>query len=127
MADNENRTGERYYTTVRSLGTGTTSTAALMVWRLVTEYMLEHRQPMSGAQVAEATGMTLAEVDELFTGEYYQKYYGFRRFESLKEWRAWAEEHDVLYVPGKHDAPVEEEQAETEGDAEGNADGAPEA
>lgn len=92
-----------YYTTSYALGTGTTSTMALQIWRALSDTLTRFGRPMSQAELIAATGVEAERLDVIFSQDYYQKHYGFRRFESLEAWTAWAQESGVLYVPGKHD------------------------
>ncbi|MBP2018581.1 hypothetical protein J2Z79_001996 [Symbiobacterium terraclitae] len=104
--------GEAYYSTARTLGTGTTSTVTLQIWRLLDDFLVQHGRAMSATELSEATGLTVEQIDQIFAQEYYQKHYGFRRFNSLEEWRAWALETGVLYNPELHKPdPVPEEEA----------------
>lgn len=109
---------EAYFSTSRSLGTGTTSTITMQIWRLVTETLIESGRPMTGAEIAQATGITPEQVGDIFAQDYYQKYYGFRRFESLEEWRTWALAEGVLFNPELHGTVDEEETDEPEGSDE---------
>jgi len=118
------RGAEAYYSTARTLGTGTTSTVTMHIWRLLDDFLVQHGRAMSATELSEATGLTVEQIDQIFAQEYYQKYYGFRRFNSLEEWRSWALENGVLYNPELHKPdPVADEAAPAEeggtaGDAE---------
>lgn len=105
---------EAYYSTSRTLGTGTTSTITLQLWQLLNEHLLNHQSAMSGSALAEATGLTLQEIDGMFAQEYYQKHYGLRRFDSFQAWQDWALENGILYNPEIHDLPAEDETTEAE-------------
>jgi len=98
------RGAEAYYSTARTLGTGTTSTVTMQIWRLLDDFLVRHGRAMSATELSEATGLTVEQIDQIFAQEYYQKYYGFRRFNSLEEWRTWALETGVLYNPELHHA-----------------------
>lgn len=115
MADTaaEARVAEAYYSTSRALGTGTTSTVTMQIWRLLSETLEEHRRPMRASEVAEASGLSLEQIDDIFSQAYYQKHYGFRRFDSYEAWETWAMAEGVLYNPELHDVVPEEE---TEGE-----------
>lgn len=100
---------QAYYTTANALGTGTTSTQAMMVWRALNDHLLHNLAPMTGAELAAVTVLPMEMIAGMFNQEYYLRAYGFRRFETLDAWRAWAEDYGLLYVPGKHDVLVEDE------------------
>lgn len=92
-----------YYTTSYIFNTSTTSTAALMVWQALSN-QLEHKHlPMSAEEIMEASGLTLEYIDNLFDQSYYQKHYGFRRFDTLEQFHEWAMAEGVLYNPELHD------------------------
>lgn len=124
MADTtaEAPVAEAFYSTSRALGTGTTSTVTMQIWRLLSVTLEEQKKPMSASELAEATGLELAQIDDIFSQAYYQKHYGFRRFDSYAAWESWAMAEGVLYNPELHDvqpeeeteeeAPVEEEETE---------------
>lgn len=106
------RGAEAYYSTARTLGTGTTSTVTLQIWRLLDDFLVQHGRAMSATELSEATGLTVEQIDQIFAQEYYQKHYGFRRFNSLEEWRAWALESGVLFNPELHQSdPGQDEEA----------------
>jgi hypothetical protein len=86
----------------------------MQVWRLVTEALTESGRPLTGAEIAQATGITPEQVDDMFAQDYYQKFYGFRRFDSLQEWREWALAEGILFNPELHSTVDEEEDAEPE-------------
>lgn len=97
-----------YYTSSYIFNNSTTSTAALMIWRAISSTM-EHKQaPMTGDEVVEATGLSIEYIDSLFIQSYYQRFYGFRRFETLEEFQTWAMSTGVLYNPELHDRKPEE-------------------
>lgn len=108
-----------YYATSHTFGIGTTSTLGLMIWRALSHHLSEHQQPMTGEKLAEATGAPIENIDNYFRQSYYQRHYGFRRFDSLEEWRTWAMENGVLYNPVLHDRP---EEPEDEGDEDAAED-----
>lgn len=99
-----------YYTTSYALGTGTTNTIALELWRALNEHLLAHQLPMSGEDLSQATGLSLQKIEGMFKQKYYERSYGFRRFETIDEWRAWAEETDLLFIPGVHDVQTFDEE-----------------
>lgn len=101
---------EAYYSTARTLGTGTTSTITLKIWKLLDDYLVKYGRAMSASELSAATGLTVEQIDQIFAQEYYQKYYGFRRFNSLEEWRQWALETGVLYNPELHKPDPEPDQ-----------------
>lgn len=107
-----------YYTTSYIFNTSTTSTAALMVWQALSHSLEFKHLPMTGEELAAVSGITEEAVDRLFQQNYYQKYYGFRRFETLEEFQAWAMETGVFYNPALHDAKPEEEPEDEELDEE---------
>ncbi len=123
MADTEakNLGSEPYYATARVLGTGTTSSPTMKIWRVMDEYLTKYGRAVSASELSRETGLSIEEIDEIFAQEYYQKHYGFRRFNSLEEWRAWALETGVLYNPELHRPDPGEGQAEGENRAEGAA------
>jgi hypothetical protein len=94
---------QAYFTTSYAFNTSTTSTAYLMIWRALSERLEQHQLPMTGAELSKATGLTLEQIESPFSQVYYRRYYGFRRFDTLEDWRAWAEGEGVLYVPALHD------------------------
>lgn len=102
-AANRPPSGQAYYTTSYSPRTGTTSTVALRVWKALSDHLSTFGLPYPGGELSEATGVSLQTIEEMFSQEYYQRSYGFRRFTSVEEWRAWAEGEGVLYVPALHD------------------------
>lgn len=107
-----------YYTTSYIFNTSTTSTAALEIWRAISQ-TLEHKQaPMSGEELVAATGLSIEYIDNLFIQSYYQRYYGFRRFDSLEEFQSWAMSSGVLYNPELHDRKPEEVAEDEEDDEE---------
>lgn len=97
-----------FYVTTRVLSTGTTSTPTMLIWKLLTEHLTQTGKAMSQAELAEKTHLTPEEIESIFRQEYYQKHYGFRRFESEEEFERWAKEEGVLYDPERH-APAPEE------------------
>lgn len=107
-----------YYTTSYSFNNSTTSTITLMVWQQLSLHMEKYQLPMTAEELGKATGLTQEQLDRMFGQEYYQKYYGFRRFDSLETWREWAESTGVLYVPALHDPKPEEAPAFDEADDE---------
>lgn len=109
MAEAVGAVKQAYYTTSYTLGTGTTNTLTLHIWRGLSTHLANHHLPMTTEEIMALSGLTQEQVDHLFTQTYYQKHYGFRRFDTLEEWRAWAEEEGVLYVPAKHDPKPEPE------------------
>lgn len=113
MADTAPKTqgNEAYYATARTLGTGTTSSAVMMIWRVMDDYLVKHGRAVSASELSQETGLTVEQIDEIFAQEYYQKHYGFRRFDSLEAWRAWALETGVLYNPELHRPDPEEVEA----------------
>jgi hypothetical protein len=94
--------GQVYYTTSYAFGTGTTSTAALTVWRAISNKLQHEHRPMTGEELVAATALTLPYIDRLFVQTYYQKHYGFRKFDTLEAWRTWAEDEGVIFVASKH-------------------------
>lgn len=120
MADTAAKTGaaEAFYTTARSLGTGTTSTVTMQVWRLLSDHLENAQAPMSGSELSQATGLTIEQIDHMFSQTYYQKHYGFRRFDSLEAWQQWAMAEGVLFNPELHAVePKEDEVLEDEDEA----------
>jgi len=116
-------TAEAYFSTTYVLGTGSTSTPVLRVWRTLNRFLVDHRLPMTGQQLADATGLSLEEIEQMFNQVYYQRSYGFRRYDSLAEWEQFAAETGLLYIPELHDPkPEAEGQA-----ADAAAESAPEA
>ncbi|MBY6277092.1 hypothetical protein [Symbiobacterium thermophilum] len=110
MADTEPKAqgNEAYYATARTLGTGTTSSPTMKIWRVMDDYLARFGRAVSASELAQETGLTVEQIDDIFAQEYYQKHYGFRRFDSLEEWRAWAMETGVLYNPELHRPDPEE-------------------
>jgi hypothetical protein len=106
-----------YYSTSYAIGSGTTSTLALVIWRALSHHLQEYQKPMTAEQLAVETGLSSEQIDALFGQTYYQRHYGYRRFNSLEEWQTWAMETGVLYNPAIHDLP-EEEPIEAEDDEE---------
>lgn len=98
------------YTTARALGTGTTSTVTMHLWRLLSDHLQETQAPMSAEELSEATGLTVEQIEHIFAQVYYQKHYGFRRFDSYEAWKEWAMSSGVLYNPELHDPKPEEEE-----------------
>ncbi|MFZ5828062.1 MAG: hypothetical protein ACOY94_27470 [Bacillota bacterium] len=111
MADTaaETRVAEAVYTTARALGTGTTSTVTMEIWRLLSEHLQASAEPMSGSELSKATGLSVEQIDNIFSQTYYQKHYGFRRFDSYEAWKEWAMSGGTLYNPELHDPQPEEE------------------
>jgi hypothetical protein len=99
---------ENYYSTSRVLRTGTTSTLALLIWKLLSDKLELQNEPVSGAEMATKIGHPIEQLDLLFDSTYYQKHYGFVRFNSPAEWQVWAKGTGVLYNPELHDPKVEE-------------------
>jgi hypothetical protein len=117
MAEAQVAAAQAYFTTSYAFNNSTTSTAALMVWRALSLH-LEHKfLPMTGDELAADTGLTLDQIENYFGQSYYQKHYGFRRFNTLEEWRTWAENEGIVYVPAKHDPKPEMVAADLGGDA----------
>jgi hypothetical protein len=116
-----NTAAQAYYATSYAFNNSTTSTITLIVWQQLSLHLENFQLPMSAEELGKATGLTQEQLDRMFGQEYYQKYYGFRRFNSLEAWREWAESTGVLYVPALHDPqPAEHAAAEPEDDeAEG--------
>lgn len=100
------------YTTARALGTGTTSTVTMHIWRLLSDHLQHTQTPMSGDELSQATGLSVEQIDNIFSQVYYQKHYGFRRFDSFQAWQDWAMAEGVLYNPELHDRAPEEEEAD---------------
>lgn len=111
-----------YYATSHTFGIGTTSTLGLMIWRALSHHLAEHQRPMSGEELVSVTGAEIAAIDRYFEQNYYQRHYGFRRFDSLEAWQEWALENGVLYNPALHDLPGEPEADEDEADEDEAAD-----
>lgn len=111
MADTaaETRVTGAVYTTARALGTGTTSTITMHLWRMLSDNLQETQQPMSGEGLSQAIGLSIEQIDNIFAQVYYQKHYGFRRFDSYEAWREWAMAGGVLYNPDLHDPKPEAE------------------
>lgn len=99
---------EKYYSTSRVLRTGTTSTLALMIWKVLSDALEIQNEPVPGTELAAKIGHPLEQLDVLFDSAYYQKHYGFARFGSREEWASWAKATGVLYNPELHDPKVEE-------------------
>jgi len=119
----EIRAGEAVYTTSRSLGTGTTSTISMQIWRMLNDHLLEYQKPMGASALSEASGLTIEQLEHIFAQSYYQKHYGFRRFDSLEAWQEWAMSTGVLYNPALHDVqPAAEESAGDEAPEEDDAE-----
>ncbi|HYF91809.1 MAG TPA: hypothetical protein VD969_06155 [Symbiobacteriaceae bacterium] len=111
-----------YYTTSYIFNNSTTSTAALMIWRELSNSM-EHRQAaMAIEELTAATGLTQEYIDSLFRQSYYQRYYGFRRFETPEEFREWAMSAGVLYNPDLHAPKVHEHPADDADDEDVDED-----
>lgn len=102
---------EKYYSTSRVLRTGTTSTLALMIWKMLSDALELQNEPVTGTDLAATIGQPLEQLDVLFDSAYYQRHYGFARFSSREEWASWAKSTGVLYNPDLHD-PQEEESEE---------------
>lgn len=102
-----------FYVTRRVLSTGTTTTPTMHVWKLLTDHLLNTGKPMSQAELVAKTHLSPEEIETIFRQEYYQKYYGFRRFETMEEYEQWVREEGVLYDPEKHAPAPEEGQAES--------------
>lgn len=100
-------TAQAYYTTSYIFNSSTTSTATLLVWQALSHKLEHHQLPMTGTELMADTGVTEAQLDSMFTQEYYKRHYGFRRFDTVELWRAWAEDTGALYVPAKHDPKPE--------------------
>ncbi len=113
---------QAYFTTSYAPGGGTTSTAALSIWRALSRHLIDHSLPLTGAELSEATGLSVEELERIFSQTYYKRWYGFRRFDTLEEWRSWAMSTGVLYNPELHDRQPEEEPAEDEDDEESDPD-----
>lgn len=92
-----------YYTTSYTFASATTSTAALQVWRSLSNHLARYHQPMSGEQLTRETGVPMAQISSIFSQAYYQRHYGFRRFDSVAQWERWAREHGLVYIPELHD------------------------
>lgn len=107
-AEGHTPAAQAYYSTSYSFGNGTTSTVGLVIWRALSEHLEQHGLPLTGEELAGIAGITPDEIDQIFGQQYYQKFYGFRRFDTLEAWRAWATEVGVLYNPALHDRPEEE-------------------
>lgn len=105
-------TEEAYFTTSYVFNNGTTSTITLMVWKAMSEYLETKHLPMTGAQLMEATGISPEQLEEMFRQPYYHRYYGFRRFDTMDEWEAWAREVGLLYDPEQHGTTEEAESQE---------------
>ncbi len=101
-----------YFTTSYSFDATSTSSLPMLVWRMLSQHLLHHQKPMTGEELAEAVGVDVERIEQLFATEYYQKYYGFRRFETMEEFEAWAREGDILFDPEKHLVELEEEGGE---------------
>ncbi|HWI60678.1 MAG TPA: hypothetical protein VNT75_02435 [Symbiobacteriaceae bacterium] len=97
-----------YYTSSYIFNNSTTSTAALMIWRAISGAMEHKQMPMTGDELVEASGVSIEYIDSLFNQSYYQRFYGFRRFQSLDEFQTWAMSTGVLYNPELHDPKPEE-------------------
>lgn len=106
---------EKYYSTSRVLRTGTTSTLALRVWKVLSDALELQNEPVTGSELAAKVDLPLEEVDTLFDSSYYQQHYGFGRFDSHEKWLTWAKEHGVLFNPELH-AQKAEEPAEAVGE-----------
>jgi hypothetical protein len=102
---------EKYYSTSRVLRTGTTSTLALQVWKALSDALVLRESPMTGTELAAAVGQTPEAIDALFDSVYYQKHYGFARFDSYEAWRSHFMETGVLYNPALHDPKPAQEAA----------------
>lgn len=98
------------YTTARALGTGTTSTVTMHLWRLLSDHLQHNQAPMSADALSAGTGLTVEQIEHIFAQVYYQKHYGFRRFDSYEAWKDWAMSSGVLYNPELHDPKPEEEE-----------------
>jgi len=97
----------------------------MIIWKLLTEHLIQTGQPMSQAELVEKTHLSPEEIEVIFGQEYYQKHYGFRRFETLEEFERWAKEEGVLFDPERHAPAPEEapaEAAQPEGGAEPQAE-----
>lgn len=116
MAEAAGAVKQAYYTTSYTLGTGTTNTLTLHIWRGLSSHLSNHHLPMTAEQIMALSGLSQEQIDHIFGQTYYQKHYGFRRFDTLEEWRAWAEDQGVVYVPSKHDPKPEPEVEEFEDD-----------
>lgn len=106
---------EKYYSTSRVLRTGTTSTLALMIWKVLSDALEIQNEPVTGPELAAKVGQSPEQLDVLFASTYYQKHYGFVSFNSRAEWEAWAKGTGVLFNPELH-TPKEEEPAEAVGE-----------
>jgi hypothetical protein len=107
---------EKYYSTSRVLRTGTTSTLALMIWKVLSDALEIQNEPVTGTELAAKIGQPLEQLDVLFDSAYYQKHYGFARFGSRTEWEAWSKSTGVLYNPELHAPKEDEEPAEAVGE-----------
>lgn len=96
---------QAYFTSSYVFGNGTTSTVALKVWQALSEQLAMHQRPATGEGLCQQTGLTPEQIEDLFSHQYYQKHYGFRRFDTLAHWEAWAKEQGILFIPGVHDVP----------------------
>lgn len=110
-----------YYTSSYIFNNSTTSTAALMIWRAVSTAFEVKQEPVAGEELAAVAGMRVEELDAIFRQSYYQKYYGFKRFETIEEFRQWALSTGAFYNPDLH-APRYEEPADEEFDDEDEED-----
>ncbi|HEY8347045.1 MAG TPA: hypothetical protein VIL07_07195 [Symbiobacteriaceae bacterium] len=107
-------TAQAYFTTTYVFGNSTTSTLTLKVWKVMSDFLALHHRPMTGAELMEATGASAEELEDMFSQPYYQKYYGFRRFNTLEEWEQWARERDILYDPARHGVQAEASQEQSQ-------------
>jgi hypothetical protein len=96
---------QAFFTSSYVFGNGTTSTIALLVWKAVSDCVNDKNMPMTGEELSKSSGLTVEQLENMFSQAYYKKYYGFRRFETLAQWESWAKEHEVFFVPGVHDVP----------------------
>jgi len=104
-----------YYTTSYTFNNTTTSTAALMIWREISNALEFRQSPMTIEELTAATNLSEDYINNLFGQSYYQRYYGFRRFDTLEAFKDWAMSTGVLYNPELHDrkpeAPAANEEA----------------
>lgn len=122
MAEAENvtkvPTAQAYFATSYAFNNGTTSTANLLIWRALSQHLEERLLPMTGAELMAATALNETQIESAFRQSYYLKYYGFRRFNTLEEWRDWVETEGVIYVPALHDPKPAPEAGDDEVDDE---------
>jgi hypothetical protein len=79
-----------------------------MIWREISNSLEFKQAPVSLEALMAATNLSEDYINNLFGQSYYQRYYGFRRFDTLEAFKEWATSTGVLYNPALHDRKVEQ-------------------